>query len=910
MEQLIYTSAPRLLDAGKSGFGTIARGRDIPRALVNYLERISTFDRAAGVDSLLYYTVFSAAGLRFHIFSRVQDCGADYTGRTNHVAHHFIAEEGSAEYAALSAGTPAGTMLALQAQWCKRWDEAPRWLEPTPLPTSLPKGEKFAWTRMTDNQENAGWLCAEEYHQGATLVFDCEISAEQTLGLLHDAYLRRPDHGWGIGFCTAKVTNINSSSTPYICLDARQAEAGISPGAGSRRLSVRAPMAPPPPSVFRAPEKESIPEQESPPPAPGGIVVEEIEGENSSPVVSSAPPTNPPVRSPFGAPAQPESRPFVPGRPTKKRTASTSNKAISVFALLLIGVVALFWKISSDKKQTLQMAEEYAAQVEAAVDLYKEAECPLAKKEFEKVSPEALKKAVEQKEAALSEKHRIELEACWTRFIDALVREGNQKVQELKKHNLSHFEEDMKKAADAVSAAKKDIRLCKDKLAEYCKKLRQADWAAEMLDELSKIEPLKEDLASKEQAQGAIRNEWQELNKGDRPAAFVKFETQYQKTREELQTALNQFKPFKGDGQLNESYKAEIKKDIDINKLETAQKKIKDSQTEWIAKRNKLLEEANHHADNEAVKNCMEELSPIEYVNAKVYEKLETALKKTQEKSENTPPPAQNTSQGGAPQAPDTPPNTPAPEVPGQSAAEDQAKPANVSFEPFKATSIVVWVWTNAEGVKVPCMKEGPDAESILTQLDALEEKLDRTKEVFLTATFPSPSDFKNFLLKQNPESNDTEDPTVNIKDTKDIKLGKKLYEVIMEEKKPCEVKKGEKERPKVIMGWEFGNHEDLKKNINDCIQIKISEISQDHAALDVTIEWKKPQFVSENEVKEEEKRWNEKKEAPKKQPKKKRKEQEKAAKAGQEAQPGAPQGAPKEENKAQKAKPKKKKKK
>lgn len=887
MEQLIYTSAPRLLDAGKSGFGTIARGRDIPRALVNYLERISTFDRAAGVDSLLYYTVFSAAGLRFHIFSRVQDCGADYTGRTNHVAHHFIAEEGSAEYADLSAGTPAGTMLALQAQWCKRWDDAPRWLESTPLPTSLPKGEKFAWTRMTDNQENAGWLCAEEYHQGATLVFDCEISAEQALGLLHDAYLRRPDHGWGIGFCTAKVTNINSSSTPYICLDARQAEAGISPGAGSRRLSVRAPMAPPPPSVFRAPEKESIPEQESPPPAPGGIVVEEIEGEDPAPTIPSAPPANAPVHSPFGAPAQPEPRPFVPGRPTKKRTASTSNKAIGVFALLLIGVVALFWKISSDKKQTLQMAEEYAAQVEAAVDLYKEAECPLAKKEFEKVSPEALKKAVEQKEAALSEKHRIELEACWTRFIDTLVREGNQKVQELKKHNLFHFEEDMKKAADAVSAAKKDIRLCKDKLAEYCKKLRQADWAAEMLDELSEIEPLEQDSESMKKVQKSIKSDWDKLEKDKQPDAFVAFKNRCKETRGELQTALNQFKPFQGDGILDESYKTKIQKDINGDKLKTAQRKIKDSQTEWIAKRGKLLEKANPHADDEAVKPLMEALSKCNYVNAEAYRNLEVKLSELQTPPPpvNSPAPDSDASQGDASREPATPPDKPAPEVPGQSAAEDQAKPANVSF---KAKSITVWVWTNVEGVKVPHMEKEADAESIRTKLAALGDKIDRTKKVFLTATFPT--GFEEFLRNQKP---DEEISKVKIVGGGELnKRNASIYE-------------GKK-------GWEI-DYTELEQHIAKYANIEITSTECKFQILDVTIEWKKPQFDSKTEVTvtNKEEIWErDKAEAAEKQKEKKKKEQEKAAKAEQKAQPGAPQGAPKEENKAQKAKPKEKKKK
>ncbi len=45
MLQLIYTSAPRLLEAGKTGFGTVARSRQLPQFLITYLERISTYDR-------------------------------------------------------------------------------------------------------------------------------------------------------------------------------------------------------------------------------------------------------------------------------------------------------------------------------------------------------------------------------------------------------------------------------------------------------------------------------------------------------------------------------------------------------------------------------------------------------------------------------------------------------------------------------------------------------------------------------------------------------------------------------------------------------------------------------------------------------------------------------------------------
>ena len=91
--QLIYTSAPRLLTAGQTGFGTVARHRDIPPLVVSAVERASQFARLPGMDAariVFSHRVVDAAGARYHVLSRVASAGADYTGRTNHVAHHLI----------------------------------------------------------------------------------------------------------------------------------------------------------------------------------------------------------------------------------------------------------------------------------------------------------------------------------------------------------------------------------------------------------------------------------------------------------------------------------------------------------------------------------------------------------------------------------------------------------------------------------------------------------------------------------------------------------------------------------------------------------------------------------------------------------------------------------------------------
>ena len=94
--QLIYTSAPRSLEAGRSGFGTVARHRAISPLLVSAIERASQFSRLPGLDAgrvIFCHRIIALAGTRFHVLSSIRDAGADYTGRTNHIAHHVIAGE-------------------------------------------------------------------------------------------------------------------------------------------------------------------------------------------------------------------------------------------------------------------------------------------------------------------------------------------------------------------------------------------------------------------------------------------------------------------------------------------------------------------------------------------------------------------------------------------------------------------------------------------------------------------------------------------------------------------------------------------------------------------------------------------------------------------------------------------------
>lgn len=285
MYQLIYTSAPRLLEAGKTGFGTLARSKDMPQPLVSYMERLSTFDRAAGIRALQFYSFFSQGSLMYHVFSRVADAGADYTGRTNHLAQHFAIECGTAEDMAAQLGTPAGILLALGPLWLRECDYQPRILDEADMPGNAPTSPTGAWQQLTGTPGCEKWLARHAYRNGACLRFREPADTQTFLKLMHDAQLCMPTKGWGRGFSSATVSNLSAQLFPVTALDTRQQAAGITCPPGCPALDIMPGMQPPPaqddqPAPPPTPEQRSKPiPQVSAPPHAAPIPMETIGGE-------------------------------------------------------------------------------------------------------------------------------------------------------------------------------------------------------------------------------------------------------------------------------------------------------------------------------------------------------------------------------------------------------------------------------------------------------------------------------------------------------------------------------------------------------------------------------------------------------------------------------------------------------
>lgn len=127
-QQLIYTSAPRGIVAGRSGYCTVARSVAMREPLILQLEKLSYYQHlslSGGQERPIHCCrVVDIRGSRYHVLSRIQDAGLDFTGRTNFVAHHLVF---TPEEVRQFPSPPV--ILRGWTGWVKAWSKEPQLLE-------------------------------------------------------------------------------------------------------------------------------------------------------------------------------------------------------------------------------------------------------------------------------------------------------------------------------------------------------------------------------------------------------------------------------------------------------------------------------------------------------------------------------------------------------------------------------------------------------------------------------------------------------------------------------------------------------------------------------------------------------------------------------------------------------------
>ena len=212
-QQLIHTSAEHLLDRDGSGYGTVARSEEMPRILRDKLTALSGYREVACKElrgAQYAYRVLPARGTAYHVLTRVQTCGADYSGRACHIAHHLVltAAEAEAMRRHPARPTPAGIMLAMERRglWRTCWCGEPSFLTDVPAfcAADMPDAAaQPAWKRMTGHKGNARAFLLPQYEHDCVLLVPPGTEGADILHLLHEGDWLTRQRGWGHTFTTA-----------------------------------------------------------------------------------------------------------------------------------------------------------------------------------------------------------------------------------------------------------------------------------------------------------------------------------------------------------------------------------------------------------------------------------------------------------------------------------------------------------------------------------------------------------------------------------------------------------------------------------------------------------------------------------------------------------------------------------
>ena len=208
--ELVHTSAPKGLGPASSGFCTVAATGGMSRQFMMRLEALSGYqfhfslsDPQANQNPVNYaHTRISVGGQTHSVLSRIGFAGADYSGRTNKVAHHVMLERGEA--------LPQGPawMLMTQGVFIAAWNREPGNL-PRRSPWTAVAGQPrppepaTTWAAMTGDAGWGGLLAKAVRESPKTLAFVVFRPGQELLPLFEESMaLLPPEERWQVCFAT------------------------------------------------------------------------------------------------------------------------------------------------------------------------------------------------------------------------------------------------------------------------------------------------------------------------------------------------------------------------------------------------------------------------------------------------------------------------------------------------------------------------------------------------------------------------------------------------------------------------------------------------------------------------------------------------------------------------------------
>lgn len=203
-QELIYTSVPKGLKSGSSGFSTVLHTVGMAPNLIGRLESLSGYTYLFPPDSsqaglnpaVLAHYKLELAGRDFHVISRNAPYGMDYTGRSNNLAHHIVFQTNEAL-------PPCGPAVLLQKSMEKDFTGLPRVIPfARELSFAVPRRSLCsAWQRTAGD---AGWAAKlAETAQTQQLAVVLYQPGMDTMALISEALHLLPENErWQVTFST------------------------------------------------------------------------------------------------------------------------------------------------------------------------------------------------------------------------------------------------------------------------------------------------------------------------------------------------------------------------------------------------------------------------------------------------------------------------------------------------------------------------------------------------------------------------------------------------------------------------------------------------------------------------------------------------------------------------------------
>lgn len=214
--EIVITSVPRGVRPGRTGFQVAMRTAGLGDEVCDQLESLGVYRHlpaGSGPNPVCYFHRFVQTGIGpLQVLGRVTDAGADYSSRSNKLAHLIAIE--AAELAILRHSSPAAVLASVEGRLARTWPGGPEERQQPFGLTGIPAvgpGICAAWRQAAGDAGWGGVLAEQAVRNKPVLVIAPNASPEwcrRLLDLFAEALALVPEERrWSVTFDTTVLSN-------------------------------------------------------------------------------------------------------------------------------------------------------------------------------------------------------------------------------------------------------------------------------------------------------------------------------------------------------------------------------------------------------------------------------------------------------------------------------------------------------------------------------------------------------------------------------------------------------------------------------------------------------------------------------------------------------------------------------